>query len=359
MSTNKPIGVGIIGASPGYTWATLAHLPALATLPAFRVVAVSTTRTESANETAKKFCVPRAFGRPEPLIEDPEVELVVVSVRAPSHAPLVRAALAARKHVFCEWPVGATSADTGEFAVLAREAGVRTVAGLQRRLAPGVRHVKKLIDEGYLGQLRSVNVIGSVPLLGARRPASWAYTADLQNGANALHTMTAHFLDTALSVVGEPASFQALVARQFSEATLEETGEKIPVTAPDQIEVAGTLRSGAVFSVRIESGKRNGANIAWTFTGTEGDLALGPDLALVGARGDGQPLTPIEVPADPAWPARGELSDDAFQTAHLYAGFAAESPLVPTFDDAARFRRMLEAFVESSTTGRRIEWPER
>lgn len=290
------------------------------------------------------------------LDEAPEVELVVVSVRAPSHAPLVRAAIAARKHVFCEWSVGATAADTRELATLAREAGVRTTAGLQRRLAPTVRHAKKLIDGGYLGQLRSVNITAAVPLLGARRTASWAYTADIKNGANALHTMTAHFLDTALAIVGAPASFQALVTRQFSEATLEETDEKIPITPPDQLAVVGTLRSGAVFSVRVESGKRNGANIAWTFTGTGGDLALGSDLSLVGARGDGQPLTPIEVPADPAWP-RGELSDDAFQTAHLYAGFAAESPLVPTFEDSAHFRRLLESFVESSTTGRRIEWP--
>lgn len=118
--------------------------------------------------------------------------------------------------------------------------------------------------------------------------------------------------------------------------------------------VAGTLRSGAVLSVRIEAGKRNGASVSWTFTGTEGDLALGPDLSLVGARGDGQPLLPIDVPADPAWPERGELSDDAFLTAQLYGGFVAKSSLVPSFEDAVRFRRLLEGFIESSERGQRI-----
>jgi predicted dehydrogenase len=357
-----PIGVGLIGASPGATWATLAHLPALAALPAFRLVAVSTTRRASADETARRYNVPHAFDRAAPLIEHPDVELVVVSVRAPEHVPLVRVALAAGKHVLCEWPVGPSLADTIELAAMARAAGVIAVAGLQRRLAPSIAHVRHLLAEGYLGTLRSIHVHGAVPLLGARRSAAWAYTANIENGANALHTMTAHFLDTALSIVGEPASFTALVHRQLEQTTLEETGEVIPVTAPDQIALVGTLRGGAVLSTRIEAGKRNGATVTWTLTGTEGDLEVSGDLSLRGARGDNQPLEPIAVPDASAWVPRGALSDDAHQVAHLYAGIARAlrgdtlPPLVATFDDAVRLRRLLESFVESSTTGRRIEW---
>ncbi|WP_342629691.1 Gfo/Idh/MocA family oxidoreductase [Nguyenibacter vanlangensis] len=352
----NPIGIGIIGASPGYTWASIAHLPAITALPQFRLVAVSTTRMESAQETAKAFGAPHAFDRPEPLIEHPDVDLVVVSVRAPLHAPLVGAALAAKKDVFCEWPVGGTLTDTIELAEIARKNGVRTVAGLQRRVAPGVRHLRELIESGYIGKLRSVNFTGSANRLGARRPEALAYTAAVESGINALHLHTAHYLDVALSIVGEPASFTALVSRQFDETVIEETGRATPVTAPDQVALAGTLRSGAILSARMEAGKRNGASLSWTFTGTEGDLALSNDLVLSGARGDDQPLVPIEIPDDPAWPSQGDLSDYAFQTAQLYAGYAANSPLLPTFDDAARLRQLLEAFVESSTTGRRIDW---
>lgn len=357
-----PIGVGIIGASPGATWASLAHLPALAALPAFQVVAVSTTKQTSADETARRFGVPHAFDRAAPLVEHPDVELVVVSVRAPEHVPLVRLALAAGKHVLCEWPVGPSLADTLELAAMARAAGVIAVAGLQRRLAPSIAHLRQLLADGYLGTLRSIHVHGAVPLLGARRAAAWAYTANIENGANALHTMTAHFLDTALTVVGEPASFTALVHRQLDTTTLEETGQVLPVTAPDQIGVLGTLRGGAVLSARIEAGKRSGAAITWTLTGTEGDIEVGGDLSLRGARGDGQPLEPIAIPEATSWIPRGELSDEAHQVGHIYAGIAralrggALPPLVATFDDAVRLRRLLEAFVESSTTGRRVEW---
>jgi predicted dehydrogenase len=352
--TNKPIGVGIIGAGEG--WASAAHLPALAALPSYRVVAVSTTRQESADATARHFGVPHAFDRPGPLLALPDVELVLVSVRAPRHAPLVREALAAGKHVLCEWPVGATLAETTELAVLAKSRGVVAMAGLQRRFAPAMQKLRTLVAEGYLGRLRSVHVHVALPILGARRPAAWASTADLASGANALHTVTAHMLDPILTAVGEPTSFSALVARQIETTTLEETGEVLPVTAPDQIAVIGTLAGGAVLSLRVECGKRNGGGVAWTLTGTEGDIEIGGDLSLRGARGDGQPLAPI--PVEP-WLPKGDLSNDAHDVAHLYLAIAKglrgkPDPLVATFDDAVRLRQMLEAFVDASTTGKRL-----
>ena len=90
----KKIRVGIIGASPSSGWALQAHLPALQTLPDYVLTAVATTRQQSADQTARRFGVAHAFDRAQALIEHPEVDLVVVSVRAPDHAPLVRAALA-------------------------------------------------------------------------------------------------------------------------------------------------------------------------------------------------------------------------------------------------------------------------
>lgn len=356
--TNEKIGVGIIGAGEG--WAKAAHLPALAALPSYRVVAVSTTRQESADATARQFGVPHAFGRHAPLLALPDVELVVVSVRAPRHAALVREAIAAGKHVLCEWPVGTTLAETTELAALAKSRGVHAVAGLQRRFAPAMQKLRTLVAEGYLGTLRSVHVQVALPILGARRPASSAFTADLANGTNALHTVTAHMLDPILAAIGQPASFSALVARQLETTTLEETGEVIPVTVPDQIAVIGTLAGGAVLSVRVECAKRNGVALSWTLTGTEGDLEIGADLSLRGARGDGQPFAPI--PAEP-WLPKGDLSSDAHEVAHLYLGIAkglrtpALDPLVATFDDAVRLRQMLEAFIASSTTGQRVAWP--
>lgn len=349
----KAIGIGLIGAGPG--WAAAAHLPAIAALPSYRLVAVSTTKQASADDAAKRFAAEHAFAHHQPLVEHPDVELVVVSVFAHQHAALVRAAIAAGKHVLCEWPVGPSLRDTTELAELAAQRGVLAVTTLQRRFAPAVRTLRELVAQKYLGELRSVHVHVALPILGARRPAAWAKTADITTGANTLHSVTPHMFDPVVSAVGEPTSFSALVARQIHETTLEETGEVLPVTAPDQVHVLGTLESGAILSLHVEAGKRNGGGIRWTLTGTEGDVELASDFTLRGARGDGQPLEPLAL-VEP-WLPKGELSTDAHEIAHVYHGLAPAlrggrlDPLVRTFADAARMRRLLEAFVDASTTG--------
>ncbi|WP_437618847.1 Gfo/Idh/MocA family protein [Sorangium sp. So ce1151] len=354
------IRVGIIGASPERGWALATHLPALSSLDAYEIAAVSTTRQASADESARRFGARHAFDRAEPLIEHPDVDLVVVSVRAPEHARHVRAAVAAKKDVFCEWPLGVSLAEATELAGAAEAAGVRTLIGLQRRLAPSVRHLRDLIAQGYLGKLRSVTIHVASPLAGARRARSDAYSADAKNGAHVLTIFAAHFLDTVLAAVGELESLSSVVARQLDEMTVIETGEVLPVTAPDQTLISGTLANGAVLSAHFETGKRNGPVMSCTLTGTEGDLVLSHDLSISGARGDGQPLQPIPTPEHLLWTPRSSLPDDAHQIAHVYAAFAKDlaegTSLAPTFRDALKLHRLVDTIAEASDSGQRLRW---
>ncbi|MBJ6761276.1 Gfo/Idh/MocA family oxidoreductase [Myxococcaceae bacterium JPH2] len=358
--TQGRIRVGVIGASSSGGWAMYAHLPALQALPQFELTAVSTTRKASAEETARRFGVPHAFEGAEALVTHPDVDLVVVSVKTPEHDRWVRAAIHAGKHVFCEWPLGASLAQTTALHALAEKAGVRHAIGLQRRLAPSVRYLKDLLAEGYLGKLRSVTLHAAMPPLGARRAANVAYTADVANGASALTIFTAHYLDMVLHAVGEPREFSAVVARQFDHTTIIETGEVLPVSTPDQVLLSGTLRNGAVLSAHFEAGKRNGGSIRWTLTGTEGDLVVTDDYQLLAARGDGQALEPLPIPERYSWLPLGALDPEAHRMAHVYAGFARDlaegTRTAPDFTDAVNRYRLLDAIQRSSDTGQRQVW---
>jgi predicted dehydrogenase len=96
----EPIGVGIIGGGVGRTWASAAHIPALRSLPAFELRALSTSHRSTADQAGKAFGVANAFDDYRDLIACPDVDLVVVSVKVPTHFELVSAALAAGKHVY-------------------------------------------------------------------------------------------------------------------------------------------------------------------------------------------------------------------------------------------------------------------
>ncbi|MFP2961054.1 Gfo/Idh/MocA family protein [Myxococcus sp. 1LA] len=358
----RKIRVGIIGASSSGGWALYGHLPALRMLPQYAVTAVCATNQEHADEVARRHGVPHAFDRPKALVTHPEVDLVVVSVKAPEHDALVRAAIDAGKDVFCEWPLGTSTAQAAALAKRAEAAKVRTVIGLQRRLSPGVRYLRDLLAEGYVGTLRSVTLHAAIPMMGARRKAREAYTADVENGANTFSIFAAHYLDTLFSAVGPLRDVAGIVARQFNETTLVDTDEVIPVTAPDQVLIDGTLESGAVVSAHFESGKRSGGGIFFHFTGTEGDLLLSENLQLSGTQQEEDSFEPLPAPSHYAWLPRGELGPDAHDVGHVYAAYARDvaegTRLAPDFSEAMKLHRLLDVIARASATGRRQAWTE-
>jgi predicted dehydrogenase len=81
-------------------WGRDAHLPALSALPEFGITAVSTSRQETADETARHFGIPLAFAEPYKMVQHPDVDLVSICVRVPFHHQLGMAALNAGKHLY-------------------------------------------------------------------------------------------------------------------------------------------------------------------------------------------------------------------------------------------------------------------
>ena len=119
-----PLRVGVIGANPNRSWAKDSHIPALRSLENVQLAAVATTSRASADAAAAAFGVRAAYDDPLALITASDIDIVSVCVRVPYHRDLVLAALAADKHVYCEWPLGR---DRGEAAEMAAAARVRLI----------------------------------------------------------------------------------------------------------------------------------------------------------------------------------------------------------------------------------------
>src|SRR5438046_3766479 len=180
----KRIRVGIIGANPDRGWAAQAHIPALQSLPDdFEITALSTSRRESAEAAGRRFGVALAFDNHQDLVNSPDVDVVAITVRVPHHFELASAALAARKAVYCEWPLGNGLQEAEALAALAKEKGVLAVAGLQARSAPAVAYVRDLIRQGYVGEVLSTTLVGSGMGWGPTVEPFNAYLNDKKNGA--------------------------------------------------------------------------------------------------------------------------------------------------------------------------------
>src|SRR5207237_7246943 len=123
------------------------------------------------------------FSDHEELVIQPDIDVVVVTVKVPHHRELVSVALAAGKAVYCEWPVGRDLEDARAMATLAAKQGVRTVAGLQARQAPAIEFVQQLLRDGYVGEVLSTTLVG-LSITGDVVGHPNAYRRDKQTGAN-------------------------------------------------------------------------------------------------------------------------------------------------------------------------------
>src|SRR5438477_6528707 len=272
------LGVGIIGVSPVWGWATTAHIPALRALPNYEIRALSARSAESARAVGQALGVNAVYSDHQQLVLQPDIDVVAVTVKVPHHRELVSAALAAGKAVYCEWPLGRDLDDARAMATLAAEQGVRTVVGLQARQAPAIEFVQQLLRDGYVGEVLSTTIVGlSVPGDVVVKPN--AYMLDKTNGANLLTIALGHSLDTLSYMLAEFAELWAVSAVRRPLISIEETGEQIVKTAADQIALIGTLTSGATASVHIREAVAGGTGFLWEINGTDGTLRITADAA--------------------------------------------------------------------------------
>ena len=362
------LGVGIIGVNPIRGWAATAHIPALRALPNYEIRALSARSAESARAAGEAFGIKAVFSEHEQLVTQPDIDLVAVTVKVPHHRELVSAALAAGKAVYCEWPLGRDLDDATAMAALAAEKGVRTIVGLQARQAPAIEFVQGLLRDGYLGEVLSTTMIG-LSLPGGVMVQANAYMLDSTNGANALTIAAGHSLDLLNYVLGEFAELSALSDLRRPLITIQESGEQVAKTAPDQIAVIGTLTSGATASVHVREAVAGGIGFLWEINGTDGTLRITADaavpgifpLTVAGAHGRNEPAE-LAVPAELTrkWPALSSLEGaPAYNVGRAYAAFAADidngTHTAPDFADAVRRHEVLAAIERSAASGERVK----
>lgn len=364
------IRVGLIGASSGQGWASISHVPALHALPQYEIVAVATSRTESAEQSAGELGLRHAYTDPSALARNPDVDLVTVSVKVPSHDKLVREVLDAGKHVYCEWPLARTSQEASALLALAQESGVLHAIGLQARYSPPILQAWDLIAGGYLGRVTSVTVYSALEQgAGARVLPRQAYTLQTGSGVSVLSVAGGHTLDAVLHLVGDNlATVSATLSTQQPHVTIEGTGEVIETTVSDHVLLTGTLTRGAVFAAHISRGKRHGARTVIEISGTDGDLRLQSsepvslqgiqmqDLRLFGARAGDEALTELEIPTPYGQASNDALRQPALNVAQLYAQLAddicSDRRTVPGFAHAVRLHQLLDTIEHAATSGR-------
>jgi len=363
------IRVGIVGLQPGRSWAARAHIPALRALSeTFEIVGVANTHKASAEAAARETGLSRAFAGVAELVAAPEVDIVTVAVKVPPHFEIVKAAIEAGKHVYCEWPLGKSLAEAEEMTALARARGVLAVVGTQAPFAPEIAYLRRLIADGFVGKVLSTTLVGrgGAALGDGTIPdkKAYGYLLDRANGATMLTIPVGHTLAALRSVFGDIAEVSAVLATRRPTVLAVDSGEVLPVTAPDQVLVSGAFASGVPLSIHYRGGpSRDGQGLFWEIHGTEGDIRVSGSsghaqmvrLSLSGAHGDEKTFRPLEVPTSysSGWPGDTEPGN----VARVYAAMARDlregMRTAPRFEDAVAVHRIIAAIERSAESGNR------
>ncbi|BFH71516.1 MAG: Gfo/Idh/MocA family oxidoreductase [Paenibacillus dendritiformis] len=191
--------VAIIGCG---TIANSAHIPAYVANPDAEIKYFCDIRKDRAEQAVEKYGCGIAIHDYRAILDDPDVEAVSICTPNHCHARIAIDCMRAGKHVLCEKPAARTYEEALEMQKVQHETGMTLNIGVVNRFNTGVNIIKKMIEDGELGDLYHVYVSfraqRSIPGLGGD------FTTKAVAGGGALIDWGVHFLDIVMYCAGDP-----------------------------------------------------------------------------------------------------------------------------------------------------------
>ncbi|KWW17298.1 dehydrogenase [Peribacillus simplex] len=365
---DKLINVGIIGGSLNNQWASKTHIPVLKESPFFQIMAIGTSKMETAKKSATMINAPLAFTSHKELAKSKDVDLVVVSIKVPFHYEASIAAIKENKHLYCEWPLGIDTIQAKDLANLADQANIHHAIGLQARQSPEVNYLKQAIKQGEIGKVLSCTMQVATQGKGKITDQRSDYLLKKENGANLLTINGGHSLDVLCYILSDFKELSATMNVNYTEAIIQETGIKTPKNTADQILIHGTLIDGISASVHIQGGVY--PNFHLEIRGEEGVFRLKQhdssghvqfgnlkiekithSTFTTFTETDDVYLEEIKLPYK-------ENSSPAGYVKHAYNLLARDilenKSQIPNFNDAVKLHQLIDAIQDSAETGKKI-----
>ena len=346
--------VGIVGTGFG----SAVHIPAFQS-EGWEVTAVWSRTERNARAAADRFGIPHVFASADDLTASAAVDAVAIVSPPPFHHDTTLTALRAGKHVLCEKPFAASTAQARAMRDLAAETGRTCLIAHEFRFAPQRAHIKRLLDQGYIGDFRLATMDLLFPYDPRRLLSGWMSQKSL--GGGLMGALGTHFVDALRHWIGEIASVSARLTR-FSPDRNPATGE--PANSNDTILSRYTFHNGGAATLIISGvvAPAQGARIV--LNGTQGTLVAtqpggnpATDGLVLGARSGQDGLQ--ELPMPPEFVPFHDDRDPRLMPFRLLLrafdrGIETGTSPAPNFEDGLRGQQVLDAVYRSADEGRTI-----
>lgn len=355
----REIGIGIVGG--GYMGK--AHSVAMAAVgavfnttlrPRLEMICASTPASSERYRAALGFARSTADWRA--LVADDRVEAVVIATPQAHHREIAEAALALRKPVFCEKPMGASLEDARAMVAAAEAAGTVNMVGYNYIRTPASQFARHLIAAGEIGDITWFRGEHTEDFYAdPQAPATWR-TTGMANGT--MGDLAPHMINAALALIGPIDRLTAEIE------TVHHDRPGGVVTNDDQAQIMCRFARGAMghmhFS-RIATGRKMG--YAYEVTGTKGAIRFDQEdqnaLWLYRAEGPEATRGFIRILTGPAHPdyaafclgpghGTGYQDQIIIEARDFLLAIETGTAVWPTFRDGLAVLEVMEAAIAAS-----------
>jgi 1,5-anhydro-D-fructose reductase (1,5-anhydro-D-mannitol-forming) len=324
---------GLIGASD---IAATRMIPAINAQPDSAVLSVVSGNADHAKSYAKTNSIPKVHDNLETFLADPALDIVYISSTNEKHREQAMASIRARKAVLCEKPLALSLPDAREMVSAAAQASLPFGTNHHLRCAPTHRIIRRLIQEGVIGQPLAARVFHAVYL--PPRLQGWRLDNPAA-GAGVTLDITVHDADTLHFALGVRA--QEVIAQSLSQGLGQGGVEDT---------IMGVIRfEGNILAQFHDSFTIRHASTGFEIHGTEGSL-LATDVMTQ------EPVGRIvlrrgteETEIDPG--PREDLY--SFAVRHFNAAARGDGHPAATGEDGIRSLAVALAIIESVKTSKR------
>jgi predicted dehydrogenase len=131
-------------------------IPAMQLGQSASIDAIASRDLGKARQAATALGIPRAYGSYEELLADPEIDAIYNPLPNQLHIAWTIKAAEAGKHVLCEKPFSMTVAEAESLLAVRSRTGVKIGEAFMIRSYPQWLRVRELLNQGRVGELRSV-----------------------------------------------------------------------------------------------------------------------------------------------------------------------------------------------------------
>jgi predicted dehydrogenase len=148
-----PIRIGVLGAGSIGIRGALIHLAVGDYKDRLTLAAVCDAVPGRAAAAAERFGVPRHFEDYDDMLRNGDVDAITVGTPIGLHYEQGLKAIAAGKHLHFNKTMTTTTQEADDLIARAEKAGVKIVSSPGQMLRPHLKRIKKLIEDGAIGQL--------------------------------------------------------------------------------------------------------------------------------------------------------------------------------------------------------------